>query len=169
MRELYLKLIDVFVKNEDIKDKYRTAGLSPVQYIDLYSGQDVNSEYFELQIYPALFVNFSFDHRQKPTLATITIRCCYEQLRDTSSLNVTTAEALKFLDFIELTDEIMQTVETSRFGKLTPATTDQQTEETVTDEFILVYSASYTKKPVEIRTGTIEDLEITANRFKAML
>ena len=169
MRELYLKIIDTFTKNEDIKDQYRTAGLKPVQYVDLYAGQDVNPEYFELQIYPALYISFNFDHRPVPILATITIRCCYEQLRDTSSLSATTAEALKFLDFIEKTDEILQTVETERFGKLTTATTDQQIEETVTDEFVLTYTASYTKKPVEFRTGNIDDITVKAGLYTQLL
>lgn len=169
MRELYLKIIEIFTKNEVIKDRYRTIGLTPVQYVDLYSGQDMNPEYFELQIYPALYISFNFDHRQKPSFATITVRCCYEQLRDTSSLSATTAEALKFLDFIELTDEILQTVETSRFGKLTAATTDQQIEETVTDEFVLTYTASYTKKPVEIRTGNIDNVKVKAGFYTHLL
>lgn len=170
MKGLYTKLINTFTRDENIKDRYRQKGLSPVQHIDLYSSQDTNPEYFEVQLWPALFISFSMDHRQTPTLATVTVRVCYEQLRDTSSTAPNVTEALKFLDFIELTDKIMQTIETQNFGKLTPETTNQQTEETVTDEFVLTYTASYTKNTDSNEaTGSIEDVEIKGNLLKKML
>lgn len=170
MKTLYTQLIDTFTKDEAIKDRYRQKGLVPVQHIDLYCGQDTNPEYFEVQLWPALFISFSMDHRQTPTLATITVRVCYEQLRDTSSTGPNIGEALKFLDFIDLTDEILQKIETRSFGKLSPETTNQQTEETVTDEFVLTYTASYTKNTDSTETtGIIEDVEIKGNLLKKML
>ena len=166
MKELFLKMIDVFTKDETIKDQYRTAGVTPPQFVDLYAGQDKSPEYFEAPIYPALFVSFSIDHRQTPNLGTITVRCCYEQLRDTSSLSQNTSEALKFMDFIEITDSILDGMESPRFGKLEPATTDQEIEETVTDEFVLTYTASYIKKPKQKRSGIIDDINLINNAFK---
>lgn len=163
MKELFLKMIEVFTKNEEIKDRYRTAGITPVQFVDLYAGQDRNPEYFEVPIYPALFVSFNIDHRQNPNLATVTVRCCYEQLRDTSSLSQNTSEALKFFDFMEITDSILDGMESEKLGKLDPATTDQEIEETVTDEFVLTYTASYIKKPTQSRVGNIEDVTIRKN------
>lgn len=169
MKKFYLKLIETFIQDNDVREKYTEKGIDPVQHIDLYSGQDVNPEYFELAIYPALFVQFSIDHQNE--LATITFRLCYEQLRDTSSQSTMTVEALKFFDFVEMTDKILQTIETESFGKLQPVTTDQQTEETVTDEFVLVYTASYKKAPEasEETTGTFEEVEIKGNLFKSLL
>lgn len=168
MKKFYLKLVETFIQNNDVRGRYTEKDIDPVQHIDLYSGQDLNPEYFELAIYPALFVQFSIDHQNE--LATITFRMCYEQLRDTSSQSTVVEEALKFFDFVELTDEIIQTIETESFGKLQPVTTEQQTEETVTDEFVLTYQTSYTKSTgKQNATGTYEDVEIKGNLFKNLL
>lgn len=169
MKKFYLKLIQTFILNNEIRDRFTEKGLDPVQHIDLYSGQDVNPEYFELAIYPALFVQFSIDHQNN--MAVITFRVCYEQLRDTSSQSATTEEALKFFDFLDLVDEILQTIDTEYFGKLQPITTDQQTEETVTDQFVLAYQASYKKVPdaSSETTGTYDDLDLTGNLYKSLL
>lgn len=168
MKTLYLKLIDTFTKDETIKELYTERNVDPVRHVDLYSGQDVNPEYFELTIYPALFVSFSIDHIQN--IATLTFRLCYEQLRDTSSMSITTQESLKFFDFIDLTDTILQKMESERFGKLVPVSTEQQIEETVTDEFILTYQTSYTKNTdTKDSTGTFEDIEIKGGLYKNLL
>lgn len=169
MKTLYNKLKNTFIDNPDIRMRYMDKGLRPIQHLDLYAGQDQNPEYYEINVYPAMYISFQIDHRQSPNLATITVRLCYEQLRDTSSVGLNPEDALKFFDMIELTDEILQTIETERFGKLVPATTDQQIEESVTDEFILVYNASFSKKKEPDATGSYNDVEVKGGLYKQLL
>lgn len=168
MKDLYLKLIEIFIETPENRERFTDLGLDPVKHIDLYSGQDVNPEYFELAVYPALFIHFHIDHVVNE--ATITVRVCYEQLRDTSSVSAMQTEALKFFDFIDLVDELITGTESESFGKLQPATTDQQTEETVTDEFILTYTASYQKNTAAGESyGTYEDVDIQGKLYKNLL
>lgn len=168
MKKLYLKVIETLIENPEVRDLYTDKGISPVKHIDLYSGQDVNPEYFELAVYPAVYIHFAVDHLQNE--ATITFRLCYEQLRDTSSQSATTEEALKFFDFVELTDRLLSGMESEDFGKLQAVSTEQQTEETVTDQFVLVYRASLIGQTKdENRFGQYEDVKVKGELLQRML
>jgi len=162
MKAFYSKLIATF-EEEKIKDKYREKGILPPQFIDLYGGQDIQPESFDIYPQPAIFVSWSIDHRQKPPVVSVTFRLCFEQLRDTSSLGNNTAEALKFIDYKDLTDEILRKFESDDTGKLTPATEDLNTEPVITDQFILVYTCSYKNKfTSEDSKGEYKDISLTS-------
>lgn len=165
MKEFYTKIIETF-NLEEIKDKYRLKGIENPKFIDLYAGQDLEPESFEIYDCPALFVNWSIDHRQTPALATITFRLAYEQTRDTSNLGRNTAEALKFLDFIEITDSILSELESECTGKMETATQELNLEPIVIDEYILVYTCSYNKKAREHVTGKFDDIKIKSGLYK---
>lgn len=165
MKTFYKKLIELFDK-EEIKDLYRLNGIERPTFIDLYAGQDLDAESFDLYPCPAIFVSWGIDHRQTPSLATITFRLCYEQMRDTSSLGQNTTEALKFLDFIEITDGILQKFETEHTGKLNPGTEELNLEPVVVDQFLMTYTCSYTKKAHEQVTGSIDELRIKSGLYR---
>lgn len=174
MKALYLKIIEKFITEEtsdETKDKYRSKGIMPPQYIDLYAGQDKDPQYFEFFPVPALLVNWSIDYKQTPPIATVTFRLLYEQIRDTSSNSANATEALKFLDFIEITDSILHGLESTHTGKLERASEDLEIEPVITDEYILVYQCSYTgkEKARENPTGHFDDIEIKGGLFKALL
>ncbi|MDX8566287.1 hypothetical protein OZ664_19925 [Elizabethkingia sp. HX WHF] len=174
MKAFYLKLLEKFIgetTSEETKDLYRLKGIVPIQHIDLYAGQDQDPEFFELFSFPALLVSWSIDYKQNPAVATVTFRLMYEQLRDTSNQGVNTLEALKFLDFIEITDGILHGLESVHTGKLERASEDLQLEPVITDEYILVYQCSYTgkEKARENPTGHFDDIEIKGGLFKALL
>jgi len=164
MKEFYKKLIETFTKEETM-DLYRTKGIDCPKFIDLYAGQDLDPESFDLYPCPAIFVSWTIDHRQKPAQANVTFRMCYEQMRDTSSIGKNTAEALKFIDFIEITDGILETFETEHTGKLNAATEELNLEPIVVDQFVLTYNCSYTKKAREKLTGSVEDIKIKTGLF----
>lgn len=169
MKEFYTTLINSFIHNQEIRDLYRTQGITPIQHIDLYAGQDFNPQYFELAVFPAMFVSFSLNYTQEPAIATIVFRLCYEQLRDTSSVAPEPTEALKFFDFVNITDHILQKMTTKNFGRLYLSSIEQQIEETVTDEFILTYTASFTNEKEPDSTGSFEDISIKGGLFKNLL
>lgn len=154
MKLFYKKLIEIFAQEEN-KDKYRTEGILPPQFIDLYAGQDYNPEAFEAFNFPALLVDWSIDYRTKPPIATINFNICYEQLRDTSSLGNNTDEALKFIDFVSITDEFIKTIETKHTGKLNLITEGHKIDDTVTDVYNLSYQCSYSGKLAAPQTGYI--------------
>lgn len=169
MKAFYSKLIETFQK-EETKDLYRSRGALYPIFIDLYGGQDVEPESFELYPEPAIFVSWSIDHRQKPSSATITFRLCFEQYRDTSNLGRNTQEALKFLDYKEITDDILQKFESADTGKLTPATEELNVEPILTDQFVLVYNCSYKKKKfTPDAQGEYNDITVKSGLFTKML
>lgn len=147
MKDFYTKLHQVF-ETEENKDKYRTKGIPAIRHIDFYAGQDFSPEYFEANLFPALFFNYTIDYNAEPAVATLTFRLCYEQLRDLSSraTEMSKNEGLKFLDCIDITDEVLKTLETPLTGKLNLINEQQQIEDTVVDVHILTYTCSYCGK-----------------------
>lgn len=154
MRLLYTKLIEKFIA-EETKDLYRTKGIKPPQFIDLYAGQDIIPEKFEAMNYPALLLDWTIDHKAVPPVATVNFHLCYEQLRDTSNLGKNTAEALKFIDFIDKTDEILKLIETQHTGKLNLIAEGNKLDDTVVDVYNLSYQCSYSGKLTVPQSGYI--------------
>lgn len=155
MKLFYKKLTETF-KKEEVKDKYRTAGIKPIQFIDLYAGQEYNPEAFEIFNFPALLVNWSIDYRSDPPVVALEFTLLYEQLRDTSNLSKNTDEALKFIEFIAITDEVIKTIETAHTGKLNLINEANKLDETVVDTYIMSYQCSYSGKLPEPQTGYIK-------------
>lgn len=155
MKLFYNKLIATF-KKEETKDRYRTEGIKPPQFIDLYAGQDVIPEKFEAMNYPALLLDWVIDYKAVPPVATLNFHLCYEQLRDTSNLGKNTDEALKFIDFISITDEVLKTIETEHTGKLNLASEGNKLDDTVVDVYDLSYQCSYSGKLVAPQTGYLK-------------
>ncbi len=154
MKIFYNKLFTTFQKEEN-KDRYRSAGIKPIQHIDLYTGQDVIPEKFEVMNYPALLVDWTIDYKTVPPVATLNFHLCYEQLRDTSNMGKNTAEALKFIDFIEITDAVLKTIETEHTGKLNLISEGNKLDDTVVDVYNLSYQCTYSGKLPGPRTGYI--------------
>lgn len=146
MKAFYKQLHEVFAKDEN-KDLYRKSGVVPPQFIDMYAGQDYNDTLFEAHLFPAIFVRWTIAYTDNyEATATLTFRLCYEQLRDLSNLGQNKNEALKFIDFICITDEILKTIETPNTGKLHLINEELNIEDTVVDVFTLTYQCSYSGK-----------------------
>lgn len=143
MKAFYNQLHEVF-SLETTKDLYRQKGIPPVQFIDLYAGQDYMEEFFEVHLFPAIFVRWSINYTDNQSgVATLTFRLAYEQLRDMSSLGQSKTEGLKFMDFIAITDEILKTIQTPTTGKLHLISEELNLEETLLDVFTLTYQCTY--------------------------
>lgn len=170
MKLFYKKLTETFEK-EEIKDLYRTKGLTPVQFIDLYAEQDLIPEWFEVHHYPALLVSWDINYSNDTAVANIIFYICYEQLHDTSNLGTNTEMALKFLDFIELTDEILKNVISKNTGKLELVSENYKRDETVVDVYILNYQCSYSGKlnTLQYLQGNVDELNIKKGLFSKVL
>lgn len=169
MKAFYSKLVATF-ESEKVQQQYTSNGLEYPQFIDLYGGQDLDPESFEVYPYPAIFVSWSIDHKLKPAMATVTFRLCFEQYRDTSNLGINTEEALKFIDYKEVTDDILRKFESEDTGKLEALTEELNIEPVITDQYILVYNCSYKNKKITPESkGEFNDITIKSGLYTNML
>lgn len=142
MQNFYRKLIEVFEQNES-KAQFTNKDVSAVEYIDLYAGQEQFEENFELFARPALLVDWSVDYGGDIPIATITLYCCFEQLRDTSNTSLNRELGLKFLDYIDSIDYVAQTIETENTGKLELVSEGFHKMDSIVDVYLLTYDCSY--------------------------
>lgn len=172
MKAFYKKLLETFNK-EEIKDLYRTKELTPVQFIDIYAEQDLIPEWFEAHQYPALLVSWNIHYTESEAVAHLTFSICYEQLHDTSSLGQNTDLALKFLDFVEITDKVLKSIETPNTGKLYLQSEQNKIDETVTDVYLLNYQCNYTGKKQTLQKeylqGDYEDISVKTGLYSQLL
>lgn len=155
MKLFYKKVHETFTKPIN-KKKYTDAGISPVEHINLYAGQDFIPEEFDGFKTPALLLNWNINYSTTPPKANITATLCYEQLRDTSNNSKNLDAALGFIDFTSITDEILKSIETQNTGKLTLVSEGNKIDETVTESYELVYECSYNGKTSAPNTGYIK-------------
>lgn len=165
MKAFYNKAIEVF-ENAENKAKFTDQGISPVGYIDLYAGQDLNEENFELFSQPALFIDWDIDYSGDVPRATVTFYCCFEQLRDTSNISLNKALGLKFLDYIDCIDELVTTIETEVSGKLELVSEGFNKMDSIVDIYLLTYECSYSgrKNPLDkYEAGDYDTLNLDGN------
>ena len=137
----------------------------------MYAEQDLIPEWFEVHHYPALLLSWDISYSNDTAVANIIFYICYEQLHDTSNLGTNTEMALKFLDFIELTDEILKNVISKNTGKLELVSENHKRDETVVDVYILNYQCSYSGKlnTLKYLQGNVDDLTIKKGLFSKVL
>lgn len=161
MKELFKKIIEV-LSTQDAKDKYEAASLPPVEYIDIYSGQYLNEEEYETFPHPAILFEWSVDYKANPNIASVNIHLCFEQLRDTSNISIVQELALKFFDFIEISNELLEDLETERTGKLERITEVPQQMGSIVNVQMLSYECSLADKVEDkYEYNDIENLTIS--------
>ena len=164
MKLFYKKIIETF-NNETNKQLFLDQNISPVQYIDLYAGQDQFDDNFELFSQPALLVEWDINHSDDIPAVTVKFYCCYEQLRDTSNISLNRNLGLKFLDFIAIIDQIIRTIESEDTGKLKIQSEGFNKMDSIVDIYLLTYNCSGTakKSPLQYEEGKIETLDLQSN------
>jgi hypothetical protein len=165
MKLFYKKLITVF-ENPNNKQLFLDKGINPIEYIDIYAGQDQFEENFELFARPATLIEWGVDYGGDTPIATITLYCCFEQLRDTSNISLNRELGLKFLDYIDCIDYVAQTIETEKTGKLELVSEGFHKMDSIVDVYLLTYECSYSgrKSPRgEYQEGDYDNLELTPN------
>lgn len=165
MKAFYKKVIEVFEKPEN-KEKFTEQNISAVTYIDIYAGQDQVEENFELFAQPALLIDWEVSHQADVSTATITLYCCYEQLRDTSSISLNRDLGLKFLDYVASIDEVMRNIESETTGKLELVSEGFNKMDSIVDIYVFTYQCSYSgrKNPLDTyQAGDYDSLELNGN------
>jgi hypothetical protein len=165
MKAFYNKLIEAFEKPEN-KAKFIDQNITPVQYIDIYAGQEQFEENFELFSRPALLVDWDVDYKTQLPTATVTMYCCYEQLRDTSNISLNRELGLKFLEFVAIIDEIASTIESETTGKLNLVSEGFNKMDSIVDIYLLTFECSYKgrKNPLDkYQAGDYDTLDLQSN------
>lgn len=164
MKAFYNKLITVF-ENPDNKQLFLDQGINPIEYIDLYAGQDQFEENFELFSRPALLVDWNIDHSDDIPAITVNLYCCYEQLRDTSNISLNRDLGLKFLDFVDIINTIARSIESELTGKLELVTEGFNKMDSIVDIYLLSYSCSgiAQKNPQQYEEGSYDTLDLKSN------
>jgi hypothetical protein len=165
MKIFYNKLIEVFEKPET-KAKFTNQGISPIEYIDIYAGQDQNEQNFELFAQPALFIDWDVDYSSDVPRATVTFYCCFEQLRDTSNISLNRDLGLKFLDYVAIIDDVARTIEGETTGKLEIVNEGFNKMDSIVDIYLLTYECSFKgrKNPLDkYQAGDYDTLDLKGN------
>jgi hypothetical protein len=165
MKTFYKKLIEFFEKPEN-KAKFTEKDISPVSYIDIYAGQEQFEENFELFAQPALLVDWDVDYGGDAPTATVTLYCCYEQLRDTSNISLNRDLGLKFLDYIACIDDIAGTIESETTGKLEIVSEGFHKMDSIVDIYLLTFECSFKgrKNPLDkYQAGDYNGLDLQPN------
>lgn len=165
MKAFYTKVIEAF-ENPDNIAKFAAKNITAVKYIDLYAGQEQFEENFELFSQPALLIDWDIDYQIDPPTATITFYCCYEQLRDTSNISANRDMGLKFLDYIAIIAEILNTVESEETGKLELVSEGFHKMDSIVEIYLLTCECSFKdrKNPLDkYQAGEYDKLDLKPN------
>lgn len=165
MNTFYKKLIAEFAK-ADNKEKFTSKDIASVSYIDLYAGQEQFEENFELFAQPALLVDWDIDYSGDIPMATVTLYCCFEQLRDTSNISANTDLGLKFLEYVACINDIAITIESETTGKLEIVSEGFHKMDSIVDIYLLTYECSFKgrKKPLDkYKAGDYDKLNLDGN------
>lgn len=161
MKAFYTALLEKLQSNS-FKQELANTGISPLKLIDLYRQQEHFDENFDL-FANAVLVEWEIAYDENPAIATITLHCCFEQLRDTSNLSSHPEHALKFFDFYELIDQAVRTIETEETGKLSLTHEGQDKMDSIVDVYLLMYQCTYNgrKRKRDYQDGEFEAVELT--------
>jgi len=120
MKEIYKKIIDKLFSQQAI-DLFDEHNVRPVRYVDLYRGQYLNYENFDVVALPAVLIEWSADLTdvtKNESIITISLHLIYEQVEDTSNLTTHQENALKFFDFIDIVHTLISDIQGDGTGKL---------------------------------------------------
>ncbi|WP_027394189.1 hypothetical protein [Aquimarina latercula] len=161
MKELYTTIIERLT-SEAAAQTYRNAGIPALKHIDLYRGQYFNPEAFETFRLPGLLFEFTVAYQGTTGVASITLHLMYEQGRDTSSISQSRDKALQLFDFVKVTHQLIEELESPNTGKLELISEELLRDDAVVSVYLLSYQAPYygrNKEKYQYAQG--EDVNIT--------
>ena len=129
------------LSSQEANDLLLGRELPKVRYVDLYKGQYLSPELFDVMPLPAVLIEWSINHIDET--ATLSLHLVYEQLRDTSSLSASPVASLKFFDYINTIHELINGLESVNTGKLEPAGFSPIQLDRVATAHMLNYQCSY--------------------------
>ena len=162
MKTLFKTVIEK-LNTPEAKAKFQAKQLPPVKFVDLYREQYYTWE--QNEVFPCPSVLFEYNINRKNNTATVTIHCCFEDIRDTSSISKNQDKALSFFDFAGVVSEILEDLESQHTGKLELITEEQAKGDPIVNAYLLHYDCSYYKEKPNFNYVQAEHLE-TTQKFK---
>lgn len=156
MENIYLKICDRIEERKDLFTKYN---LPPVKYIDLYRGQPLAPERFELYDIPALFLEYSIDWKTKKL--NLSVHVVTDQTHSTSSISLNKLSGLQIFTLYKVVKQLLNGLSSETTGKLELAG-ERPTEADVVNYQIIDYTCSIEESELEEKfaQGTIESLNV---------
>ncbi|WP_136464929.1 hypothetical protein [Flagellimonas onchidii] len=158
MKVLYKRIVGR-LSSKEAKTAYQEASVPACKFVDLYRGQYLNWEAFDTFPLPAVLFEYRINLKDKTV--TITLHVCYEQPQDTSSISKTMDNALKYFDFIEVTNGLIDELESEVNGKLELIDEEMVKDDAIVNVHLLTYTGQYigrNKEKFKYTTG--EDIDM---------
>lgn len=156
MENLYLKICSRIEEREDLFTKYN---LPPVKYVDLYRGQPLMPERFELYSLPALFLEYNIDWKTK--LLTLSVHVVTDQTHSTSSISLNKLSGLQIFTLYKVVKQLLNDLSSETTGKL-ELSNERPAEADVVNYQIIDFTCSIEESELEEKfaQGTIESLNV---------
>jgi len=154
MENLYLKIIDKFNANKSLFIKHAAP---IVQHIDLYRGQPLAPDRFELFGLPALFIEYNIDWERGKV--TISAHVVTDSTQSTSSISPNRLTGLQIFKLYKVVKHLLKGLSSETTGKL-KLTSEHPIESDVVNYQVFDFEASIIETPLEDKfaEGTIESL-----------
>ena len=156
MENLYLKICQRIKERADL---FITNNLPPVNYIDLYRGQPLAPERFELYDLPALFLEYNINWESN--LLTLNVHVVTDQTHSTASISPNRLTGLQIFTLYKVVKQLLNGLSSETTGKL-KLTGERPAEADVVNYQILDFTCSIEESELEEKfaQGTIEKLTI---------
>ncbi len=124
MDKLYLKILERIDEKQDL---FISNNVPVIKYIDLYRGQPLAPERFELFDLPALFLEYSINW--ETNILSLGVHVVTDQTHSTSSISPNKMSGLEIITLYNVIKEVLKELSSKHTGKLKlvgerPAETD---------------------------------------------
>lgn len=155
MDKLYLKIIEEFENKKNLFIKYN---VPHIRYIDLYRGQPLAPERFELYDIPALFLEYGIDW--KTNILNLSVHVVCDSNFTTSNISPNKITGLEIFTLYKVVKEILQGLSCEDTGKL-ELVSERPAEADVVNYQIIDFTTSmkYNKLEDEFKDGRIEQIK----------
>ncbi|MCT4640398.1 MAG: hypothetical protein N4A72_22060 [Bacteroidales bacterium] len=113
MDKLYTKIVDTLDEN---KAFFIKKGCTPIQHIDLYRGQPIAPDRFEIFNLPALFLEYAIDWQRE--VLTLSVHVLVDPVADSSSISPNRLQAMEIFSLYKLIKHFLNDLSSENTGKL---------------------------------------------------
>ncbi len=113
MDKLYLKILDTVETKQNL---FISNNVPPIKYIDLYRGQPLAPQLFELYDVPALFLEYSINW--ETNILNLSVHVMTDQTHSTSSISPNKLSGLEIMTLYNVVKEVLKGLSSEHTGKL---------------------------------------------------
>ena len=158
MKNLYLKICDKFKEREDL---FVSKNIPAIRYIDLYRGQPLAPERFELYDLPALFLEYNINWEQN-TL-NLSVHVVTDQTHSTASISPNKLTGLEIFTIYQVVKHLLKDLSSTSTGKL-KLTGERPAEADVVNYQIIDFTCSIEENEAEDKFAEVEIEKLKVNK-----